>query len=127
MVSEDEEVGVDFFEAAHLTTERASTLMLHEFDEGGYDGEWLQIGRFLKTMTPAAAWMREEANQIRKKAYRFFVRDGRIWKHLKKRNGVPLRVVANKGEQEEFLAAYHDNPWAGHRGTWATFEKLKGK
>jgi hypothetical protein len=41
MVSEDEEVGVDFFEAAHLTTERGNTLTLHEFDEGGYDGEWL--------------------------------------------------------------------------------------
>ena len=23
--------------------------------------------------------------------------------------------------------AYHESPWAGHRGTWATFEKLKEK
>jgi hypothetical protein len=36
-------------------------------------------------------------------------------------------VVGKKEEQEELLAAFHDSPWAGHRGTWATFEKLKGK
>ena len=78
-------------------------------------------------MTPDAAWTKEEANRIRKKAYRFFLRDGGIWKHPKKRNGAKLRVVAKKEEQEELLAAYHKSPWAGHRGTWATFEKLKGK
>jgi hypothetical protein len=38
MVSEDKEVGVDFFEAAHLTTERASTPTLNEFDKNEYDG-----------------------------------------------------------------------------------------
>jgi hypothetical protein len=41
MVSEDEDVGVDFFEAAHLATERGSTPTLNEFDESEYDGEWL--------------------------------------------------------------------------------------
>jgi hypothetical protein len=93
MVSEDEDVGSDFFEAAHLATERGSTPTLNEINESGYDGEWLQIGRFLKTMAPATEWTREEACQIRKKAYQFFLRDGHIWKHPKKRNGVPLRVV----------------------------------
>ena len=78
-------------------------------------------------MIPGAAWTKDEANRIRKKAYRFFLRDGYIWKHPKKRNGIPLRVVAKKEEQEELLAAYHDSPWAGHRGTWAMLEKLKGK
>jgi hypothetical protein len=78
MISENEDVEVDFFEAAHLVTERGSTLTLSEFNESEYDGEWLRIGRFLKTMTPAADWTREEAEQIRKKAYRFFLRDGRI-------------------------------------------------
>jgi hypothetical protein len=127
MVSEDEEVGVDFFETAHLATGRAGTPTLNEFDESEYDGEWLLIGRFLKTMTPAAEWMKEEANRIRKKAYRFFLRGGRIWKHPKKKNGVQLRVVVKGEEQKELLAAFHDSPWAGHRGTWATFEKLKEK
>jgi hypothetical protein len=70
---------------------------------------------------------KEEANRIGKKAYHFFIRDGHIWKHPKKRNGVPLRVVVKDEDQEELLAAFHDSPWAGHRGTWATFEKLKEK
>ena len=30
-------------------------------------------------------------------------------------------------EREMLLTAYHESPWAGHRGTWATFEKLKEK
>ena len=39
MVSEDEEVGVDFFEAAYVATEGASTPALNDFDESKYDGE----------------------------------------------------------------------------------------
>jgi hypothetical protein len=113
---------------AYLRTEKGSTPTLNEFDESKYDREWLQIGGFLKTMTPDVAWTREETNRIDKKAYRFFLRNGCLWKHLKKRNDITLRVVAKKEEQEELLAAYHESPWAGHDGTaWATFEKLKGK
>ena len=91
MDSEDEEVGVDFFKSAYVMTRKGSTLALNEFDEGKYDGEWLQIGGFLKTMTSNAAWTREEADQIQKKAYRFFLQHGSIWKHPKKRGGIPLR------------------------------------
>ena len=109
-VLEDEEVSVDFFEAAYVTTRKGSTLALNEFDERKFDGEWLQIGGFLMTMTPNVAWTKEETNRIRKKAYRFFLRDGCIWKHPKKRNGIPLRVVAKKEDQEEFLTAYHESP-----------------
>ena len=70
-------------------------------------------------MTPDVAWTKEETHQIRKRAYRFFLRDGCIWKHPKKRNGIPLRVVAKKEEQEEWLSAYHKSlgraPWdVGH-------------
>ena len=32
-----------------------------------------------------------------------------------------------KEEQEDLLAEYHESPWVGHRGTCATFEKMKGK
>ena len=41
MVSEDEEVGVDFFETANITTRKGSTPALNEFDESKYNGEWL--------------------------------------------------------------------------------------
>ena len=69
MFSKDEEVGVDFFEAAYVTTRKGSTHALNEIDESKYNGEWLQIGGFLKTMTPDATWTKEEANRVRKKAY----------------------------------------------------------
>jgi hypothetical protein len=36
MVSEDKDVGVDFFEAAHLATKRGSTPTLNEFNESEY-------------------------------------------------------------------------------------------
>ena len=52
MVSEEEEVGVDFSESAYMTRV-GSTPALNEFNEGEYDGEWLQIGGFLKSMTHA--------------------------------------------------------------------------
>ena len=58
MVSEDEEVGVDFFESAYVTMEEGSTMALNEFDKGEYDGDWLQISGFLKTMTQDVAWTR---------------------------------------------------------------------
>ena len=62
MVSEDEEVGVDFFEVAYVTTEGGSTPALNDFDESKYDWDWLQIGGFLRTMMPDASWTKDEAN-----------------------------------------------------------------
>ena len=47
MVSEDEEVGVDFFGTTYVSMRKGSTLALNEFDEGEYDGDWLRIGKFL--------------------------------------------------------------------------------
>ena len=117
MVSEDEEVGVGFFESAQITAKGRST--------PPYEGEWLRIGRYLLTLTPDAVCTKEEVNRIRKKAYRFFLQDGSIWKHLKKRIGIPLRLVIRREEQKVLLSVYHERPLSGHRRTWATFEKLK--
>ena len=39
MVSEDEEVGVDFFEPTYVTSDEGSTPTLNDFDESKYDGE----------------------------------------------------------------------------------------
>ena len=82
MVSEDEEVGVDFFKSAYITRER-STPTLNEFREDEYNGEWLQICMFLKTMTPDVVWTKDEATRIRNKVYRYFLWDGNIWRHLR--------------------------------------------
>ena len=39
MVSENEEVGADFFKSARMKVKRRSTPPLNEFDENDYDGE----------------------------------------------------------------------------------------
>ena len=83
MVSEDEEVGVDFFESTQLTVNEWSTPALHRFNEDDYEGEWLLIGRFLSMMTTDTTWTKEEASRVRKE-YKFLLRDGMIWRHLKK-------------------------------------------
>ena len=127
MVSEDEEVGADFFKSARLKTERRSAPPVNDFNEDGYNGEWLLIGRFLKTMTTDAAMTKEEAGRLRKKAYRYFLRGGEIWRLPKRKSDAPLRVIVSIEDQQKLISEFHESPWSGHRGTWATFEKLKGK
>ena len=56
----------------------------------------------------------DEACPIRKKAYKFLLRDG-----------TPLRVVTNEGDQSVLMPEFHESPWFGLPGTWATFEKVK--
>ena len=51
---------------------------MNEFDEDDYDGEWLLIGILLKTMTTGASMTKEEAGQLQKRAYRYFLRSGKI-------------------------------------------------
>ena len=90
MVSKGEEVGIDFFELARMLANGRSTPTLLKFNENDYDEEWLQIGQFLSLMTNDALETKEEASHIRKKAYKFFLRDGVIWRHAKKQNGTQL-------------------------------------
>ena len=80
MVSEDEEVRVDFFKSVRMKFKKRSTPPLNEFDEDDYDMEWLLIWRFLKTMTTDTSMTREEARHLRKKAYWYFLRNGKIWR-----------------------------------------------
>ena len=40
---------------------------------------------------------------------------------------MPRRVVVRKQDQTTLMSEFHESPWAGHRGTWAMFEKLKEK
>ena len=99
MVSENEEVGADFFESARLRTERQSAPPVNEFGEDGYNREWLLIGRLLKTMTTDATMTKEEAGRLRKKAYRYFLRNGEIWRVPKRWGNAPLRVIASTEDQ----------------------------
>ena len=50
MISEDEDVALDFFKMAQLSAEDKDMTTLHTFNENEYEREWLLIGRFLRTM-----------------------------------------------------------------------------
>ena len=78
-------------------------------------------------MTVDGSWTKEEASQLRKKAYKFFLQSGKIWRHPNKRNDAPLWVVMRIEDQSVLMKEFQESPWSGHRGTWATFEKLKEK
>ena len=127
MVSEDEDVTLDFFKTARLLAEDKDTQTLHAFNENEYKGEWLLIGRFLRTLTVDTSLTKEEALRIWKKAYQYFLKGGFLWRHPKRRTGIPRRVEVKKEDQVMLMTEFHESAWEGHRGTWAMFEKLKEK
>ena len=106
MVSEDEEVGVDFFESAQMMANKRSTPAMNEFNEDDYEGEWVLIGRFLSTMTTDASWAKEEASRLGKKEYKFFLWNKKICQHRKKLNGTPLQVVTRKVDQSLLMTQF---------------------
>ena len=55
MVSENEDVALDFFKGARLLIENRGAPTLHTFNENEYEGEWLLIGRFLRIITVDAS------------------------------------------------------------------------
>ena len=66
MLSEDEEVGMDFFESTRISANKQSTPPLNEFNEDDYEGEWLLIGRFLSTMVTGSSWTKEKESRLRR-------------------------------------------------------------
>ncbi|KAL3676054.1 hypothetical protein R1sor_026002 [Riccia sorocarpa] len=67
----------------------------------------------------------EEFKRIRKKAYGYMLEDGYLWKKPKQLGGVPQRIVCDRETQVMLMKEFHESLWAGHRGIWATFTKLK--
>ena len=61
MISENEDVALDFFKTAQLSAEDKDMRTLHTFNENEFEGEWLLIGRFLRTLIPDASWTKAEA------------------------------------------------------------------
>ena len=118
--SDEEDNGLDFFTAS-------CAQILTTFKEEDYKGEFIEIGKYLSSLKKDESWTNEDFRRIRKKAYKYFLKDGYLWKHPKKRKGAPLRVVCKREEQQMLIVEFHDSAWAGHRGIWATFTKLKEK
>lgn len=126
MVDEDEDVGTNFYTMSMRRTERLCTsFTLELFTEELYEGEWLNIGRYLSSLEKRENWSDREFKRIRRKAYGYFLRDGFLWKHPKLTGGVPQRVVCKFETQQQIVKEFHESWWAGHRGVWATFAKVK--
>ena len=65
-------------------------------------------------MTVDGSWTKEEASQLRKKAYKFFLQSGKIWRHPNKRNDAPLWVVMRIEDQSVLMKELHKSPWYGN-------------
>ena len=77
MVDEDEDVGTNFYTMALMRREGLCLATpLELFLEEFYEGEWLNIGRYLSSLKRLEIWSDQEFKRIRRKAYGYFLRDG---------------------------------------------------
>ncbi|KAL3691330.1 hypothetical protein R1sor_004981 [Riccia sorocarpa] len=102
MVEESEDIGEDFYSVTEVGVNSVVG-----FREDLYEGEWLNIGRYLATLRKQEGWTDEEYRKVRKKAYSYMLEDGYLETQLK------------------LINEFHESLWAGHRGIWATYNKLK--
>ena len=90
-----------------------------------YDGRLKEIGLYLSTLKRQEGWMDKTFKDIRHQSYGYLLRDGFLWKRPKRKDGVPLRVIDDTETKNQILKEFHDTSWAGHRGIWATYNKIK--
>ncbi|KAL3688737.1 hypothetical protein R1sor_015046 [Riccia sorocarpa] len=90
-----------------------------------YSGKLRDIGLYLSSLEKREDWSDAEFKKIRQKAYGFLLREGYLWKRPKRRDGDFLRVMDDEDTKLELMKEFHDALWAGHRGVWATYMKLK--
>ena len=120
MVLTSDDAGLKFFTSSNLRAK-----VFEVFHDEVYEDEWLMIGCYLSTLTKQDDWSNQEYKKIRKKAYGFFLKEGHLWRHPKRRGDMPKRVVSDHATQQQVIKDLHESLWAGHRGVWATFEKVK--
>ncbi|CAM6129045.1 unnamed protein product [Calypogeia fissa] len=95
------------------------------FREGLYSGELLLIGRYLSTLQNPLEMVEEEFYRLRRKAYKFMLKDGVLWKKSLKKGHVPCRVLDTDEEKKRVLWDSHDAVEARHRGVRATYERVQ--
>ena len=105
--SVDDEEELDLFKTTAIL-ERVGSFLA--FKKGDYEEDWLVIGKFLSKLTKNPSWKREEAQRIRKKAHKYFLKGVYLWKHPKKRMETLLQVVCKKEDQRKLVSKYHESP-----------------
>ncbi|KAL2643843.1 hypothetical protein R1flu_011430 [Riccia fluitans] len=71
MVEDVNDVGEEFFSISHLRKDSEDA-----FRQNLYDGEWLEIGRYLSMLNRQEGWMDGEFRRVRRKAYNYILKDG---------------------------------------------------
>jgi hypothetical protein len=84
--------------------------------------KFVEIGKYMSTLQRDESWSIEDFHP-----YKYFLKDGALWRHAKKNNGTLMRVVCKLEDRRKLMCEFHDSAWTGHRGIWATFTKLKEK
>ena len=95
------------------------------FREDLYRDKLKDIGIYLSSMKRQEGWSDKVFKGIRHQSYNYILRDSFLWKRPKRKDGVPLRVVDDEETKNRILKEFHDTLWAGHRGVWATYHKIK--
>ncbi|KAL2622718.1 hypothetical protein R1flu_002923 [Riccia fluitans] len=95
------------------------------FREDLYSGKLHDIGLYLSTLEKPDGCNDVEFKKICQGAYFFLLREGYLWKRPKQKDGEFLRVVDDQDTKLHLLQEFHDTLWAGHRGVWAIYTKLK--
>src|SRR5215472_14552083 len=92
------------------------------FREAEYQGDDLQLGKYLETLEQPMGLTEEEYRKLRSKSRGFFVRDGWLFKRARKHGLPPRRVLGLPTQRREAIRQLHDE--CGHRGIRPTFEQV---
>ena len=95
------------------------------FKEELYQDRLRDIGIYLSTLKRQEGWTDKAFKDVRHQSYGYLLRDGFLWKRPKRQDGMPLRVIGDAETKSQLLKEFHDTLWAGHRGIWATYYKIK--
>ena len=101
--------------------------MLTTFIDEDCEGEFIEIVKYFSSLQRDESWSTEDFHRLRKKAYKYLLKDGALWRHAKKKNETPMRVICKLEDRQKLMSEFHDSVFERHRGIWATFTKLKEK
>ena len=90
-----------------------------------YDKEFKKIGKYLMTSWKEGSWRQKNFYNFRKKAHKFFLHQGYLWKHPKFTSRNSRRLICNQDQWDKIIKELHDQEWVGHWEIWATFTKVK--
>ena len=84
------------------------------FKDKEYEGQWLEIGNFLKTQEVNPSWLKKQLNEFRSRVFKFFLHGGDLWRHPNKPTENHLRVICKDNIKKKLITHFHDSLWARH-------------